>query len=128
MSVVHRFAGDPAQHHYAWEGVNPVEIHTEEVKHVFKHVLVGPDEGAPNFVIRYFHVPVGDNTFYDQHPHEHGIIILHGKARVQIKDEFYELGSLDAIFISGHDIHQLVNIGDEPMGFLCVIIRQAEYQ
>lgn len=127
MSKIHRFLGDPTNNSYTWDGVEPLVIHTEVVEHVVKHVLVGPEDGAPNFVIRYFHVPVGDNTFYDQHPHEHGIIILHGKAKVQIKDAFYELGPLDAIFISGNDIHQLTNIGETPLGFLCVITRQAEY-
>ncbi len=127
MSTIHRFLGDTTTQDYTWEGVEPLEIRTEEVRQVFKHVLVGPDDGAPNFAIRYFHVPVGDNTFYDQHPHEHGIVILHGKARVQINQEFYELGPLDAIFIAGNDIHQFVNIGDSPLGFLCVITRQAEY-
>ena len=127
MSKIHRFLGDPTNNSYTWDGVKPLVIHTDQVERVVKHVLVGPDDGAPNFVIRYFHVPVGDNTFYDQHPHEHGIIILHGKAKVQIKDAFYELGPLDAIFISGNDIHQLTNIGETPLGFLCVITRQAEY-
>ena len=84
MSTIHRFLGDTTTQDYTWEGVEPLEIHTEEVRQVLKHVLVGPDDGAPNFVIRYFHVPIGDNTFYDKHPHEHGIVILHGKARVQI--------------------------------------------
>jgi quercetin dioxygenase-like cupin family protein len=127
MSTIHRFLGDTIKDHYTWDSVDPLVIHTDQVDRVIKHVLVGPDEGAPNFVIRYFHVPVGDNTFYDQHPHEHGIVILHGKARVQIKGDFYELGPLDAIFISGNDIHQLTNIGETPLGFLCVITRQAEY-
>ena len=127
MSTIHRFLGDTTTQDYTWEGVEPLEIRTEEVRQVLKHVLVGPDDGAPNFVIRYFHVPIGDNTFYDQHPHEHGIVILHGKARVQINQEFHELGPLDASFIAGNDIQQLVNIGDSPLGFLCVITRQAEY-
>ena len=125
MSVIHRFTGDPAQGQFAWEGVAPQLIHTEEIQGIFKHVLVGPEEGAPTFVIRYFYVPVGDNTFYDQHPHEHGIVILHGKARVQLNAEFHELGPLDAIFIAGEDVPQLVNIGDTPLGFLCVIPRDA---
>jgi quercetin dioxygenase-like cupin family protein len=127
MSTIHHFSGDTSKDFYAWEGVQPLMIHTEEVQQVFKHVLVGPDEGAPNFVIRYFQVPVGDNTFYDQHPHEHGIIILHGTAKVQINEEFFELGPLDAVYISGNDIHQLTNSGDTPLGFFCVITRQAEY-
>lgn len=127
MSAIHRFSGDSANEMYTWEGVEPLVIHTDVVEHVLKHVLVGPDDDAPNFVIRYFHVPVGDKTFYDQHPHEHGMVILHGKAKIQIKDDFYELGPLDAVFVSGDDIHQLTNIGDTPLGFLCVITRQAEY-
>ncbi len=125
MSAVHRFKGARSSNDYAWEGVDPLLIHTDEVQGVIKHVLVGPKDGAPNFVIRYFHVPVGDNTFFDQHPHEHGIVILHGKAKVRIGESFYELNPLDAVFISGNDIHQLVNIGDEPLGFMCVITREA---
>jgi quercetin dioxygenase-like cupin family protein len=127
MSAIHRFSGDPANEIYTWEGVKPLVIHTDVVEQVLKHVLVGPDDDAPNFVIRYFHVPVGDNTFYDQHPHEHGMVILHGKAKIQLNDEFFELGPLDAVFVSGGDIHQVTNIGDSPLGFLCVITRQAEY-
>jgi len=127
MSTIHRFLGDTTKDQYTWEGVEPIIIQTDQVDHVIKHVLVGPDDDAPNFVVRYFHVPVGDNTFFDQHPHEHGIVILHGKAKVQIQNDFHELGPLDAIFISGNDIHQLTNIGDTPMGFLCVITRKAEY-
>ncbi len=124
MSTVHRFTGDPAQGVYNWEGVTPREYNNENVQGVLKHVLVGPEDEAPNFIIRYFHVPVGQNTVYDQHPHEHGVVILHGKAKVQIKDAFYELGPMDSIFISGNDVHQFTNIGDSPMGFICVIKRR----
>lgn len=124
MSAVHRFSGDPSNGEYTWEGIEPKEYNNENVQGVLKHVLVGPEDGAPNFIIRYFHVPVGQNTVYDQHPHEHGVVILHGKAKVQIKDDFYELAPFDSILISGNDIHQFTNIGDEPMGFICVIKRR----
>ncbi len=124
MSAVHRFTGNPAKGEYSWEGVTPKEYNNENVQGVLKYVLVGPEDGAPNFIIRYFHVPVGQNTVYDQHPHEHGVVILHGKAKVQVNDDFYELEPFDSIFISGNDIHQFTNIGDEPMGFICVIKRR----
>jgi quercetin dioxygenase-like cupin family protein len=52
------------------------------------------------------------------------VIILHGKAKVQINDDFYELEPFDSVFISGNDIHQFTNIGDSPMGFICVIKRK----
>jgi quercetin dioxygenase-like cupin family protein len=123
MSAVHRFTGSSSEDIFAWDGIKPVEINTDEVHNVLKHVLVGPDDDAPNFIIRYFHVPVGEKTFYDQHPHEHGVVILHGKAKVQINDDFYELGPLDSVFVSGNDIHQFTNISDKPLGFICVIKR-----
>ncbi len=124
MSIVHRFTGDETKGDFSWDGVTPVIYNNENVKDVFKHVLVGPNDDAPNFIIRYFSVPVGQNTVYDQHPHEHGVVILHGQARVQINENFYELGPLDSIFISGNDIHQFTNIGQTPMGFICVIKRR----
>jgi len=49
------------------------------------------------------------------------MVILHGKARLMINHEFHELGPLDSVFVSGNDRHQLVNIGDSTLGFLCVI-------
>jgi len=124
MSAVHRFTGNKLEDLYSWDGIEPIEYDNDEVQGVLKHVLVGPDDGAPNFIIRYFHVPVGEKTFYDQHPHEHGVVILHGKAKVQINDDFYELGPLDSVFVSGNDIHQFTNIGEGPLGFICVIKRK----
>jgi len=124
MSAVHKFTGDLSNKQYTWAGV-PTKVFTGDfLDGVVKNVLVGPEDGAPNFIIRYFHVPVGKKTFFDQHPHEHGIVILHGKATVQINDDFYAVTPLDSIFIQGNDIHQLTNIGDEPLGFICVIKRQ----
>ena len=126
MSTIHRFIGDQPEGVYAWQDVQPMEFNTEEVRGVLKHVLVGPADGAPNFIIRYFQVPVQSQTFHHAHPHEHGMVILHGKAKIQINDDYHELGPLDSIFLSGDVIHQVTNIGDSPLGFLCVITREAE--
>jgi quercetin dioxygenase-like cupin family protein len=123
MSVVHRFKGNADNNEFTWEGVDPIEINERDVEGVIKNVLVGPEDGAPDFIIRFFEVPVGGHTFFDQHDHEHGVVILHGKARVQIKDDFYDLTPLDSVFISGNEIHQFINSGDKPLGFLCVIKR-----
>ncbi len=123
MSVVHRFKGNANNNDFAWDGVEPIEINERDVQGVIKNVLVGPQDGAPDFIIRFFQVPVGGHTSYDQHDHEHGVVILHGKAKVQINDDFYELAPLDSVFVSSNDIHQFINNGDEPLGFLCVIKR-----
>ena len=121
MSEIHHFSGDIAKKDYHWEGVEPLIINTEEVQGILKHVLVGPQEGAPTFIMRYFKVPPGEQTFFHTHDHEHGMLILHGQAQIQIKDELSELSPLDAIFVSGGDLHRVINTGKEPLGFICVI-------
>ncbi len=121
MSKIHPFTGQVSEGIYAWEGVDPQVINIEEVQGVLKHVLVGPKDGAPNFIIRYFQVPVGGSTFHHAHSHEHGMLILHGKARIQINEDFFELNPLDSVFVSGDDLHQVSNMGETPLGFLCVI-------
>lgn len=126
MSEVHHFTGKPADDIFSWEHVERQVFTTEEVKGVVKNVLVGPQDGAPNFIIRFFQVPVGRSTFDHAHPHEHGIVILHGKAQIAIEDKTYELRPFDSVFVSGDDHHQVKNIGDTSLGFICVIPRDAE--
>ena len=121
MSVIHRFTGSQSGGNYEWEGVSRIEINAQGVKGVVKHVLAGPEDGAPTFVMRYFQVPVGGKTFHHEHPHEHGMLILHGTAEIQINDAFFTLHPLDAVFVSGDDLHQVLNNGNKPLGFLCII-------
>ena len=119
MGVVHRFSGQAGS--FDWEGV-PVEPYdSPQMKGVCKRVLIGPRERAPHFVIRYFEVEPGGHTSLDVHSHEHGVLILRGRARVRMGEEEIETGYGDAIFIPGNELHQFHNIGEEPLGFLCVI-------
>ncbi len=119
MSSVHRFSGSGNDYH--WEGV-PTEIYEVEGVHgAMKRVLVGPADGAPNFVMRYFQIESGGHSRLERHPHEHGVIILQGKAKVQLNEEFVTLEPLDTVFVAGNDLHQFTNIGDQPLGFICVI-------
>ncbi|MFW5714235.1 MAG: cupin domain-containing protein [Brevefilum sp.] len=123
MSSIHQFSGDPSKDDFRWKGVKPEIINTEEVQGIIKHILVGPEDGAPNFVMRYFQVPPGEQTFFHTHDHEHGMLILHGEAQIQIEEELFDLSPLASVFVSGGDLHRVINTGDEPLGFICVIPR-----
>lgn len=118
MSTIHKFTGEPSD--YSWEGVE-IQEYSDEFEGVTKQVVIGPDEKAPHFVIRYFHLEPGAHSNLEQHPHDHGVVVMHGRARVQINADFHEVGPLDAIYISGGDLHQFTALGDEPLGFMCVI-------
>ena len=121
MSSVHKFSGNSKEYNYQWEGLDPSFYNDGGLKGVMKYILVGPDDGAANYRIRYFQLEPGGHSKLETHPHEHGVLILHGNGIVQIKDRNYEVKPFDALFITGGDLHQFRNNGDVPFGFICVI-------
>jgi quercetin dioxygenase-like cupin family protein len=118
MSAIHKFTGKSGG--YTWEGVE-VQEYRNEFEGVTKQVVIGQNDNAPHFVIRYFHLEPGTRSNLEQHPHDHGVVVMHGCARLQINADFFEVGPLDAVYISGGDLHQFTTLGDEPLGFICVI-------
>jgi len=122
MACIHRFIG--SNNDYRWEDVETVDYAGKGFEGVIKRVLIGPEEDAPYFILRYFRVEPGQHTNLERHAHDHGVVILHGKARVQLNAEFHEVGPMDVVYIAGDDLHQFTNLGEEAMGFLCVIQRK----
>ena len=118
MAAIHRFTGTPERPE--WDGVEPRPYDLGEAVAGTKRVLVGPDDGAGNFALRYFEIVPGGKSSLDLHDHDHGIVIVKGRARVLIGRETHELGPGDVAYIGGRQEHQLTNLGDGPLGFLCV--------
>lgn len=84
-----------------------------------RHTLVGPEDGAAQVELRYFRIPVGGASALERHPHEHAIMVVHGEAEVRIGDETHPVGVGDAVFIASDELHELRQVGDEPLGFIC---------
>lgn len=119
MGIVHKYRG--VEHAFDWEGVTEKLYQTADIKGVTAKVLIGPAEEAPNFRIRYFRVEPGGCTSLDQHPHDHGVFILHGQASVSLGSDEVRVGPRDVVYVPGNEVHQFRALGDEPLGFLCVI-------
>ena len=119
MATVHRFTA--TNNIYGWEGIKSEKYGGNELAGVVKQVLIGREDGAPNFVLRYFQIEPGGHSQLESHPHDHGVVILQGRAKVQLNDEFLELDPLDVVYVGGNDLHQFSNIGEDALGFLCVI-------
>ena len=101
--------------------VSRVEPIRDEVIQGRVRRLIGPAEGAPNFAVRYFEVQPGGCTSLDQHDHDHGVLVLRGRGEVLLGQQVTELSFGDAVYVSPREVHQFRCIGDEPLGFLCVI-------
>ena len=125
MSTIHR-AGRVEQGELRWQDV-PLRAYGPEnsgADRATRQVLIGNDEQSPHFHMRYFAVQPGGHTSLDQHAHDHGVYILHGRARLRLNDTEQELNAGDVVYISGNDIHQFFTVGEEPFGFLCVVPAQ----
>ena len=119
MSVIHRFTG--TKDYLSWEDV-PQRAYEGSFEGITRQVPIGPNEGSDNFHIRYFRLEPGKKSNKEAHPHEHGVLIIHGHARVQLNEEFFELHPNDVVFISSSELHQFTVLGEEPLGFICVVV------
>jgi mannose-6-phosphate isomerase-like protein (cupin superfamily) len=104
-----------------WERVLPQSYEAADVSGVEAKVIIGPQDGEPNYYVRYFRVEPGGQTSLDQHEHDHGVFILHGRAQVFLGGETVELEPQDIVYVPGMEVHQFRSLGPEPLGFLCIV-------
>ena len=104
-----------------WEGVAPQAYDDPSLAGVRKHELIGEGEGARDYRVRYFEVPVGARTARERHAHDHGVVIVSGRARVTLGSEVHEVGEGDVVYVAGDELHCFETIGSEPLGFVCVV-------
>ena len=90
-------------------------VHTEE--NADKRVVIGPKEGAPNFVMRVIDLPPGA-SYYHSHDWEHEVFVLSGEAVLVSEDKRMPLKPDDVIYIPPFEKHGLANTGKEIFRFI----------
>ena len=85
-----------------------------------KRLLVGPNEGARNFIMRYFEILPGAEG-HSQHTHnwEHEGVILSGEGVILSGDRRMKVGEGEFYFVAPNELHTLRNTGKEPLRFAC---------
>lgn len=116
MGAIHRKKGDA----WDWEGVEITAYSKPGKEDITKRVLIGPDDGAQGFAMRFFEVPPLRSSANENHPEQHQVYIVTGQGQVLLGDEWHDFSSGDVIFIPGGEQHQLRNTGDEVLRFVCV--------
>ena len=115
MGVIHR------RDQSGWEGVLAQQYGDPALSGVRKHELIGEAEGATRYRVRYFDVPAGGRTARERHPHDHGVVIVSGRARVTLGDEVHEVGEGDVVYVAGDELHCFEALDERPLGFVCVV-------
>ena len=102
----------------------PVEaVEQTGAEGVRMRVVIGPDQGAPNFVMRVFDVEPGGHSPHHAHDFEHEVLVLAGRGTHVEEGREAVLGAGDVVYVRPGVLHQFRAAADEGLRFLCVVPR-----
>jgi quercetin dioxygenase-like cupin family protein len=91
-------------------------------------VLLGPEQGTPNFITRRFLLSPGAYIPRHRHPTiEHEQVMVRGEMVIDLDGELRTVRAGDAIYIPAGCAHSYANRGDAEVEFLCVVPITAGY-
>jgi quercetin dioxygenase-like cupin family protein len=94
----------------------------EGTKDVLRRILIGPDDGSLNIIMRHFKILPGGNTPLHRHNWEHVVKIEKGKGIVVNEaGEEIVISEGESLFIPENEEHQFKNPFSDPFEFLCII-------
>ena len=83
-------------------------------------VLVGPAEGAPNYVLRRFRMEKGGGMPLHTNEVEHEQYVLRGRAKIRVGNEVHDVQRDDTLYIPAGMPHSY-EVVEAPFEFLCVV-------
>lgn len=105
------------------------EVQVEGASNVRMKILIGPEEGSGNIIMRHFFVAPGGNTPLHNHDYEHVIKIERGRGiAVDEHGTGHEVAEGQSLFVRAGDMHQFKNPFGETFEFLCIIPNPAKQQ
>jgi len=112
------------------EQVSEEPLLTRDAKSTKVRYLIDQRHGANNFYLRIYEIGPGGQTPHDQHPYEHEVYVLRGRAKLltMVNDvpTLWDVEEGDVVFIAPNQVHQFSNPNEETFQMLCV--RGAEGQ
>jgi len=91
------------------------------VHNVTKQVLVGPEQGWEDHVMRMFTLDKGGYAPRHSHEWQHILYIVEGKGTLFMDGENHPLTPGSTAYVPGGIEHQILNAGDENFVFICIV-------
>ena len=96
-------------------------------KKVTKQVVIGPDDGSAEMIMRYFSVAPGGMTPHHQHDFPHVVQVQRGAGSATDESGVeHPLAAGDYVYVNSGEIHHFTNTGDEPFDFICIVPARGE--
>ncbi len=104
--------------------VKEIKVTNPEAKDAFMKVLVGPEEGWSDYVMREFEL--GVDGFSPKHVHDwpHINYIIAGNGELQVGDKVYGIESGGYAYVPSGELHQFRNIGKDRLKFICIVPKE----
>lgn len=83
-------------------------------------LMVGREDGAPNFSLRSFRVEPGGHSPRHAHDYEHEVFVVAGGGEVLLEGEYRPIKAGDVVFVPADEEHQF-RAGDGGLRFLCLV-------
>ena len=83
-------------------------------------VLIGPDDGAPNFAMRRFTMGEGGGMPRHTNLVEHEQYVVRGRGKVTVGDTVHRVGEGDVLLIPAGTPHSY-EVVQAPFEFLCMV-------
>ena len=104
-----------------YKNVEETKVTFQDAKDVQLRIVIGPKDGAPNFVMRVFTVSPGGYSPRHSHDFEHAIFFQQGTGDVFFEGKLHPVGPGFVTFIPPNEEHQFLNTGNEDLVFICVV-------
>ena len=103
-------------------------VDMEGVKGITKQLVLGSEDGVPNFSFRVFTLAPGGHSPHHSHDVEHLNFIIAGQGALMDADgQANPLRKGEFAFVAPNEIHQFRNTSEtEDFVFICAVPRQYE--
>lgn len=107
---------------FRWEGieVKPYKAEGSHFAGITRQTLFEGGDGLA-CQLRYFEIASRGWSSLERHHHAHVVMIVQGAARVLVGPRLVEARTHDLVRVPPLTWHQFQPLGDEPLGFLCLV-------
>jgi len=94
---------------------------------VEKQIVIGPDDGSKEIVLRNFTLGPGGSTPHHSHDWPHLVKIETGKGiAIDAAGNEKPVEAGDFVYVNDNDMHQFRNTGTTPFSFICIVPMRGE--
>lgn len=104
-----------------YKDVSPTRFDNDVAKGIDGRVVIGKADAANNFCMRVFEIDAKGNTPRHTHAWEHEIFFHQGEGQVFCQGEWKNVNAGSVVFVPGEEEHQIKNMGDSKLVFICLV-------